>query len=144
MEKQKNRDKVILSTKDLVFKERLVKNLIERYMESYVVEKVILKNLKLLVSMRIHPVVIVSRIVIYREPVKGQKIKEPKPVEVDRVGEQEVEKILNKRKVRRVIKYLVYWERFIAEYYIWKKEEDLENMKELVDEFERRMEAEVR
>ena len=144
MEKQKNRDKVILSTKDLVFKERLVKNLIERYMESYVVEKVILKNLKLLVSMRIHPVVIVSRIVIYREPVKGQKIKEPKPVEVDRVGEQEVEKILNKRKVRRVIKYLVYWERFIAEYYIWKKEEDLENMKELVDEFERRIEAEVR
>ena len=144
MEKQKNRNKVILSTKDLVFKERLVKNLIERYMESYVVEKVILKNLKLLVSMRIHPVVIVSRIVIYREPVKGQKIKEPKPVEVDRVGEQEVEKILNKRKVRRVIKYLVYWERFIAEYYIWKKEEDLENMKELVDEFERRIEAEVR
>ena len=144
MEKQKNRNKVILSTKDLVFKERLVKNLIERYMESYVVEKVILKNLKLLVSMRIHPVVIVSRIVIYREPVKGQKIKEPKPVEVDRVGEQEIEKILNKRKVRRVIKYLVYWERFIAEYYIWKKEKDLENMKELVDEFERRMEAEVR
>ena len=144
MEKQKNRDKVILSTKDLVFKERLVKNLIERYMESYVVEKVILKNLKLLVSIRIHLVVIVSRIVIYREPVKGQKIKEPKPVEVDRVGEQEVEKILNKRKVRRVIKYLVYWERFIAEYYIWKKEEDLENMKELVDEFERRIEAEVR
>ena len=144
MEKQKNRDKVILSTKDLVFKERLVKNLIERYMESYVVEKVILKNLKLLVSMRIHPVVIVSRIVIYREPVKGQKIKEPKPVEVDRVGEQEVEKILNKRKVRRVIKYLVYQERFIAEYYTWKKEEDLENVKELVDEFERRIEAEVR
>ena len=86
MEKQKNRNKVILSTKDLVFKERLVKNLIERYMESYVVEKVILKNLKLLVSMRIHPVVIVSRIVIYKEPVKGQKIKEPKPVEVNRVG----------------------------------------------------------
>ena len=144
MEKQKNRDKVILSTKDLVFKERLVKNLMERYVESYVVEKVILKNLKLLVSMRIHPVVIVSRIVIYREPVKGQKIKEPKPVEVDRVEEQEVEKILNRRKVRRVIKYLVYWERFIAEYYTWKKEEDLENVKELVDEFERRMEAEVR
>ena len=144
MEKQKNRDKVILSTKELVFKERLVKNLIERYVESYVVEKVILKNLKLLVSIRIHLVVIVSRIVIYREPVKGQKIKKPKPVEVDRVEEQKVEKILNKRKVRRVIKYLVYQERFIAEYYTWKKEEDLENVKELVDEFERRMEAEVR
>jgi len=34
----KKRDKVMLSTKDLVFKERLVKKLIERHMGSYVVE----------------------------------------------------------------------------------------------------------
>jgi len=30
-----------------------------------------------------------------------------KPVEIERVEEQEVERILNKRKVRRVVKYLV-------------------------------------
>ena len=45
----------MLSTKDLVFKERLVKKLTERYMRLYVVEEVILKNavkLKLLVSMK--------------------------------------------------------------------------------------------
>jgi len=40
-----------------------------------------------------------SRIVRYREPVKGQRVKEVKPVEVEGVEEWEVEKILNKRKV---------------------------------------------
>ena len=60
----------MLSTKDLVFKERLVKKLTERCVGSYVVEKVISKNivkLKLLASIRIHPVVNVSKIVRYRE-----------------------------------------------------------------------------
>jgi len=35
-------------------------------------------------------------------------MEEPKPVEVDEVKEWEVENILNKIKVRGVIKYLVY------------------------------------
>jgi len=42
----------------------------KRYVKSYVVEKVVLKNSKLLVFMRIHPGVIVSRIVRYRELMK--------------------------------------------------------------------------
>jgi len=56
----------MLSTKDLVFKERLVKNLMEKYVGAYVIEEVVLKNgvkLELLASMRIHLVVNVSRIV---------------------------------------------------------------------------------
>jgi len=57
--------------------------------------------------MRIHLVVNVSRIVWYREQVKGQKKEEEKPVEVDRVEEWKVEKILNKRKIRGIEKYLV-------------------------------------
>ena len=57
--------------------------------------------------MRIHPVVNVSQIVQYREQVKGQKKEEGKPVEVEGVEEQEVEKILNKRKIRGVQKYLI-------------------------------------
>ena len=55
-----------------------------------------------------------------------------------------MEKILNKRKVRGVMKYLVCWKRFIAENNIWKKKEDLENARKLVDEFEGRIEAKVR
>jgi len=57
--------------------------------------------------MRIHPVMNVSRIVQYKEQVKGQKIEEGKTVEVEGVEEWEVEKILNKKKIRGVEKYLV-------------------------------------
>jgi len=62
-----------------------VKNLTKRYVEPYIVENIILKNvvkLKLPVSIRIHLVVNVSRVVRYRELAKR---KEPKPIKVDRV-----------------------------------------------------------
>jgi len=39
--------------------------------------------------------------------VEGQKVEEVKLVEVEGVEEWEVEKILNKQKVREVVKYLV-------------------------------------
>jgi len=65
-----------------------------------------------------------------------------KPVEVREVKKWEVENILNK-KVKRVVKYLVQWKRFMAEYDIWEREEDLGNVKVVV-EFERRLNAEVR
>ena len=100
----------MLSTKDLVFKEKSVKKLTERYVRSYLVEGVVLKNvvkLKLLVSMRIYLMVNISEIVRYREPVKEQRMEKSKPVKINRVEEWKVEKILNKRKVRGVIKYLV-------------------------------------
>ena len=49
----------------------------------------------------------ISRVVRYKEPRKGQKKKEVKPIEVEGVEEWEVEKILNKRKIREVNRYLV-------------------------------------
>ena len=110
VEKWKKGEKVMLSTRDLVFKERLVKKLTKRYVGSYEIEEVVSRNavkLKLLASMRIHPVVNISRIVRYREPVRGQRVEELKLVEVDGVEEWEVEKILNKRKIWGVEKYLV-------------------------------------
>ena len=56
----------MLSMKDLMFKKRLVKNLIKRYIKLYMIEEVVLKKtvrLKLSVFIRIHPVVNVSRVV---------------------------------------------------------------------------------
>ena len=108
----------MLSTKDLVFKERPTKKLTERYVGPYAVEEVVSTNavkLRLLSSMRIHPVVNVSRIVRYKEQMKGQKKEEGKPVEVEGVKEWEVEKILNKKKIRGVEKYLIRWKGFMAE-----------------------------
>ena len=94
--------------------------------------------------MRIHPVVNVSWIVQYREQVGGQKKEEEKPIKIEGVKEWEVEKILNKRKIRRVDKYLVRWKRFTAEYDSWEKEEDLENARELVNKFEGGLSVEIR
>ena len=90
MEEWKTGDRVLLSTKDLVFKERPTKKLTERYVGPYAVEEVVSTNtvkLRLLSSMRIHPVVNVSRIVRYKEQIKGQKKEEGKPVEVEGVKE---------------------------------------------------------
>jgi len=43
-----------------------------------------------------------------------------------------------------VEKYLVRWKGFTVESNTWKKEEDLKNAKELVDDFEGRVGAEIR
>ena len=86
----KKREKVMLSTKDLVFKERLAKKLTERYMGPYEIEKVVSKNvvkLKLPVSIKNYPMVNVSRVVRCRELVKRQRIEEPKPIEGEGVEE---------------------------------------------------------
>jgi len=63
----------MLSTRDLVFKERPVRKLTERYMRLYAIGEVVSSNavkLRLLSSMRIHLVVNVSWIVWYKEEVK--------------------------------------------------------------------------
>ena len=93
-----------------MFKERPSKKLMERYVGLYVIEEVVSSNavkLQLPSSMRIHPVVNVSQIVRYKEQVKGQKKEEEKPVEVEGIKEWEVKKILNKKKIRGVEKYLI-------------------------------------
>jgi len=67
-----------------------------------------------------------------------------KPIEIEEVEEWEVERILNKQKVRGVVKYLVQWKGLMAKHDSWKKGKDLENAKELVAEFEKRINAKVR
>ena len=145
-------DRVLLSTKDLVFKERPMKKLTERYVGPYAIEEVVSSNavkLQLPSSMRIHLVVNVSQIVRYKEQVKGQKKEEGKPIEVEGVEEWEVEKILNKKKIRGVVKYLIRWKGFTVEGDTWERRENLKNAEKLIEEFEqegievRRQEGEV-
>ena len=83
-------DMVMLSIKDLVFKEWLVKKLVDQYVSPYIIEKIVSTNmvkLQLPTLMRIYPVVNISKIVWYREQVEGQKAEEVKPVEVEGVKE---------------------------------------------------------
>ena len=139
----KKGDRVLLSMKDLVFKERPVKKLVDRYVGPYIIEEVVSTNavkLRLPTSMRIHPVVNVSQIVQYKEQVEGQKKEEEKPMEVEGVEEWKVEKILNKKKMRGVEKYLVRWKGFIVEGDTWERRENLKNVEEALADFEEKME----
>jgi len=63
---------------------------------------------------------------------------------VEGVKKWKVEKILNKKKIRGVEKYLVWWKGFMAERNTWERKENLKNTEELIEEFEERMNAEVR
>jgi len=65
-ENWKKEDRVLLSIKDLVFKEKLVKKLVDQYIGPYMIEKVVSTNvvkLQLPTSMRIYLVVNISWIV---------------------------------------------------------------------------------
>ena len=136
-----------MSTKDLVFKERPARKLVDQYVGPYTIEEVVSTNavkLQLPTSMRIHLVVNVSRIVQYKKQVKGQKKEQGKPMEIEGVKEWEIEKILNKRRIRGVDKYLVRWKGFTAEHDTWERKEDLGNTRETLEEFKGRINAEVR
>ena len=66
---------MLLSTNDLTWqiRNREMKKLIKKFVELYKIKKIILENiveLELLASMKIHPVVNVSRITLYQEQIE--------------------------------------------------------------------------
>jgi len=113
-------DLVLLSTKDLKWqmKGRRLEKLTERFVGPYKVKGIISSNaieLELPKTIKIHPVVNVSRVRLYQPQVEGQKKIPPKPIIIDGEEEFEVEKILNKRVVRGKEKFLVRWKGYTAE-----------------------------
>ena len=58
--------------------------------------------------------------------MKRQKAEEIKLVEINRIEEWKVEKILNKRKIRGVVKYLVRWKGFIVKHKIKQNKKKLQ------------------
>jgi len=135
-------DLVLLSTKDLKWqmKGRRSEKLTEHFVGPYKVKGIVSSNtieLELPKSIRIHPVVNVSRVQLYKPQVEEQKKTPPKPVIIEGEEEFEVEKIINKRMVRGKEKFLVRWKGYTAEEDTWENRENLENAKELVEEFER-------
>jgi len=105
-------DLVLLSTKDLKWqmKGRRSEKLTERFVGPYKVKGIVSSNaieLELPKSIRIHPVVNVSRVRLYKPQVEGQKKTPPKLVIIEGEEEFEVEKIINKRTVRGKEKFLV-------------------------------------
>jgi len=132
----------MLSTKDLKYQivRRRTEKLMERFVGPYKVKKIILLNaveLELPSTVKIHLVVNVSRICRYIGQVEGQKKEQPALVIIKKEEEWEIERILNKQRVRGKDKYLVHWKRFIAESNTWEGRENLENAKEAIKEFEK-------
>ena len=142
-------DKVLISTKDFLMelRKRATKKLTEKFIGPYVVKKIVSENtveLELLAVLRIHPVVNVRRIVKYKEQIEGQKKIPPPPVEVAGKKEYEVEEILDKRERRGKTKYLVKWKGYTAEENTWEGLENLKNVGEKIEEFEKgRFEEEI-
>ena len=82
----------------------------KHFVGPYKVKEIISSNaieLELPKSIRIHPVVNVSRVQLYKPQVEGQKKILSKPVIIEREKEFEVKKILNKKTVREKEKFLV-------------------------------------
>ena len=82
----------------------------ERFVGPYKVKGIISSNvieLELPKSIKIHPVVNVSRVRLYKPQVERQKKIPPKLVIIEGEEEFEVEKILNKRTVRGKENFLV-------------------------------------
>ena len=102
VDKYKVGDLVILSTKDLKYQiiGRRTEKLTERFVGPYKIKKIISTNaveLELPSTIRIHPVVNISRIRRYVGQVEGQRRKQPTLVIIEREKEWKVEKILNKQ-----------------------------------------------
>jgi len=102
-------DLVLLSTKDLKWqmKGRRSEKLTECFVGPYKVKGIISSNaieLELPKSIRIHPIVNVSRVQLYKPQVEGQKKTPPKPVIIE--GEECYESP-KKEQVSHVFKHLV-------------------------------------
>jgi len=113
----------------------------------YKVKRIISTNtieLELPSSIKIYPVINISRVQKYRDQVEGQKKKQPLAVIIEGEEEYEIEKILNKRKFRGKNRYLVQWRGYTVEENTWEPRENLGNAQELVDRFEKEYREEAR
>ena len=101
IEEYKVEDLVMLSTKDLKYQivGRRTNKLTERYVGSYKIKEIVSSNivkLELPSTVKIHPVVNISRIRKYVGQIEEQKKEQLAPVIIKGEEEWEVERILNK------------------------------------------------
>jgi hypothetical protein len=107
----------------------------------YTVSKTINKNaykLDLPKTMRNHNVFHVSLLDRYTPPTIGQPPSEPHPVIVDDSEEWEVDRILDSKRRYRKLHYLVQWAGYSHVRTSWEPAANLENTRELVEEFHRK------
>ena len=132
-------DKVWLSTTNLCLT-HTSKKLSERWVGPYVITKLVSNNaveLKLPRSMKIHPVVNISRVKLYKERLPGQPLQKPGPVTVteDRDIEYKVNHIVGSCWKGKRLEYLVHWSGFNEEDHTWELEGQLDNTCDVIIDF---------
>ena len=135
-------DKVWLSTNNLKVTSAF-KKLTEWWLGPYDVTKLVGDNtvrLHLPKTMCIHPVVNISHVHSYREPLEGQTTIWPGPVKVteDREIEYEVDYIVYVRKKGQHMEYLVHWKGYTKEDRTWEPKDNLGNPTAALDLFHER------
>lgn len=103
-------------------------------------------RLKLPATWRIHDVFHVSHLIPARsDTILGRRQMPPPPEIVDGVEEQEIERVLKKRKLRSgVVEYLVRWKGFGEEDDEWLKEYDMAHAQDAIADFLSREEGRKR
>ena len=107
-------------------------------------------KLELPPNMRIHPVISVAHLEPATVPADDPWLRRrptPPPVMVDGQEEWVIEKLLERRRIRRgrgfATQYLVRWMGFGPEHDTWYNLRDLDNARELVDDFDNRQPADL-
>jgi len=113
IDEYKVEDLVMLSTKNLKYQiiKRRMEKLTERFVGPYKIKKIVLLNmveLKLPSTIKIYPVVNISRSHKYIGQVEGQRKEQPAPVIIEGEEKWEIKRILNKQWIRGKNKYLVW------------------------------------
>jgi hypothetical protein len=131
-------DKVWIDTADLRLN-RSTHKLAERRIGPYPVIKMVGLNaveLRLPPSIKIHPVVNISRVHPYHAPMlEGQGSTPQPPIIIGEEEEFEVECILNSRIHRNRLQFLIKWQGYTGEHNTWEDENDCRHVKVKISEF---------
>lgn len=136
-------DKVLLSTADLKYTEGQ-KKLLDKQIGPYeIIQKISAVAYKLLLPTRlsrIHPVFHISKLLPYNDTdkfqIRQQENRPPPVLTVDDEPAWYVEKIINKRKKKGVLEYLVKWENFPNWENTWEPISNLKQAKETIQQYE--------
>lgn len=88
--------------------------------------------------MKIHPVFHVSLLTPVKPDIFGREPERPPPVVTPEEEEEyEVEEVLNSRRQRKQLQYLIQWEGYRPDSNSWERAYDVRNAPEKVEEFHR-------
>ena len=99
-------------------KGRKLEKLTEHFVGPYKVKGIVSSNtieLELPKSIKIYPVVNISRVWFYKPQVEEQKKIPPKLLIIEGQEKFKIEKIINKRMIREKEKFLVRWKEYMVE-----------------------------